>query len=82
MHPAAAPQDPMSCREVGLVTVLAADVERLMADLDRLCRGGSTPMTVALEDARCALSRATVTIAELLEATATGGGASPLPGPT
>jgi len=48
---------------------IAKDLQRLTADLDRVCRSDKAVVSVALEDARYALIRAVIAVREAMAAT-------------
>jgi len=53
-------------QQASSASAIATDLERLTADLDRFSRRDDAGLTVAVEDARHALSRAVIAVREVL----------------
>ena len=66
------PGMPTVHRQASAVLMIASDLERLRADLDLISRPDDASLTLAVEDARHALSRAVIAVREVLAASAAG----------
>jgi len=76
MQPIIPSDDPRESQQASPVLAIARDLQRLAADLDRICQGDDAILSVALEDAHYALTRAVIAVREVLVATAAAGRSS------